>query len=104
MKKPKQGKWSEQTMQANINVLTNMDCVDKYAVMSNEELDKANELARARFVYASEQESYWQNERYCRVREFNKTLIAMAKRKHGFTEEQIRDNPQVSTATWTYAK
>ena len=70
--------------------------------LSDEDFAKEVELSRARYVYANEQHVYWQQEQYSRSRHFNQVLIEQAKRKHGITEEQMRDNPKTSSI-W-YAK
>jgi hypothetical protein len=78
-----------------------VDIPDPFAKLSDEELSKELEIGRARFVYAHEQSQYWQTQVYTRTQRFNQLLIAQAKRKHGITEEQMRDNPSFS---WVYAK
>ena len=67
--------------------------------MPLESLEKELELKRARLVYARQQEGYWREQAYRRDQQFADAMLAVAKRKHGLTDEQIRDNP---AQVWTY--
>lgn len=71
-------------------------------VMPVEELEKVVHLVRARYIYAATQKAKWANEEYTRSAEFNAALLAQARRVHGITEEQLRDEPKAHF--WTYAK
>jgi hypothetical protein len=68
------------------------------------EMEKEFDLASARFTYALEQKKYWDREVHQRSQVFDEANTAFKKKKGGFTDEQIRDNPKVSTAVWSYAQ
>ena len=57
--------------------------------MSLPELERTASLARARYLYAAEQKTYWDSELYWRSFEFNRTIEVYEKRRHGFTDEMI---------------
>lgn len=71
-------------------------------VMPIEELPRAVELSRARYVYACQQKAKWDQEEYSRRMEFNTALLVQAKRIHGITDEELQSKPK--TSFWSYAE
>lgn len=63
-----------------------------------ETLEREKDLAGARLSYAQTQQQKWRAEEYMRAAKFTEAHAEWAKKKFGFTEEQLRDNPPAKDA------